>query len=178
MVSHSLIYAIRTAIYRPGDGTIGFNEFRQRMYDMGHNSHIEIPSKPHTDALNREEGLGRPDLAQGTKFDGGKTRLDLLSPSVLTEVGRVLTFGAQKYAPRNWEKGIDYSRCYGAALRHMIAWSGGERLDPEMKTHHLANAITNLMFVLHYELNPTLYSQFNDIPALAAQPEGENNARV
>ncbi len=42
----------------------------------------------------------------GTKFDGGKPRMDLLDPLWLAEVARVLGFGAQKYAAHNWRGGI------------------------------------------------------------------------
>lgn len=89
----------------------------------------------------------------GLKFDGGKLPWELLPEDALEEVVRVLQFGAQKYAARNWEKGIAHSRTYGAARRHMVAFfQKGERLDPETKTHHYANAICELLFALAFEL--------------------------
>ena len=43
----------------------------------------------------------------GMKYDSGKPRYDLLPPELLEEAAKVLTFGAQKYEPRNWEAGMD-----------------------------------------------------------------------
>lgn len=89
----------------------------------------------------------------GLKYDGGKVPFELLPEDVLEEVARVLAFGARKYAPRNWEKGIAHSRTYGAARRHMVAFfQKGETLDPETRTHHYANAICELAFALAFEL--------------------------
>jgi hypothetical protein len=85
------------------------------------------------------------------KADVGKVRVDLLPVHPLTEIARVLTFGATKYDERNWEKGFDWSRIYGAALRHLLAWWDGEDLDPETSMSHLAHAATCVMFLLEYE---------------------------
>ena len=64
----------------------------------------------------------------------------------------VLTIGAKKYEDRNWERGIKFSRCLGAALRHITAWWEGEELDPESGIHHLAHAICELLFLLAFSL--------------------------
>jgi hypothetical protein len=82
----------------------------------------------------------------GTKHDAEKTRLDLLSSSWLESVGKVLTFGARKYDSHNWRKGIARSRLVGAALRHLLAYNGGEDNDPETGLSHLAHASCCLMF--------------------------------
>lgn len=87
----------------------------------------------------------------GVKHDQDKTRLDLLPPELLLAVGDILTSGAKKYAERNWEKGMDWGRCYGAALRHMNAWWGGQDQDPETGRSHLWHAATNLAFLISYE---------------------------
>jgi len=85
------------------------------------------------------------------KYDEGKNRVDLIPILPLLEVGRVFTRGAVKYDDRNWEKGMPWSKLVGAALRHIYQFWGGERIDPEMGTHHLANAITCLFFLLEYD---------------------------
>lgn len=87
----------------------------------------------------------------GTKHDAGKVQVELLSPSWLIGVGRVLTFGAQKYAAHNWRKGIALSRLLGACLRHVLAYLGGEDLDPESGLSHLLHASCCLQFA--YELS-------------------------
>jgi hypothetical protein len=80
------------------------------------------------------------------KNDQEKTRLDLLSPIWIEGVGRVLTFGAKKYAAHNWRKGIAQSRLLGAALRHVFAFLGGEDNDPESGLSHLLHASCCLQF--------------------------------
>jgi hypothetical protein len=101
-------------------------------------------------------------LAEGTKYDEGKVPLDLLSPPVLIGTAQVLQFGAEKYDAYNWAKGISYSRVFSAMLRHLFAFWGGEAYDPETGLHHLLHANCCLMFLTHYELNPSTYSTFDD----------------
>jgi hypothetical protein len=87
----------------------------------------------------------------GLKYDGGKLPWELLPEDALEQVVRVLQFGAQKYAPRNWEKGIAYTRVYGAIRRHLVAWLKGEELDPETGISHLAHAACEILFALTFE---------------------------
>jgi len=86
------------------------------------------------------------------KFDRGKLRFDLLPPDALKAVVAIFTYGANKYADRNWEKGTNYGRLFGAAQRHLWNWWDGEENDPESGLHHLAHAITDILFLLSYEL--------------------------
>lgn len=89
---------------------------------------------------------------QGRKYDGGKLRYDLVPALALEEVVKVITKGAEKYDPENWKRVPEgRRRYYAAAMRHMEAWRKGERQD-EIGTHHIANAISNLMFILEKEL--------------------------
>ncbi len=80
------------------------------------------------------------------KYDQEKVQLELLSSSWLFGVGRVLTFGAKKYAAHNWRKGLQQSRLLGATLRHVLAYLGGEDLDQETGLPHLHHASCCLMF--------------------------------
>ena len=67
----------------------------------------------------------------GYKDDHDKIRMELIPPELLEAVGDILTFGAKKYADRNWEYGMKWSRPFGALMRHMWAWWRGEDKDPE-----------------------------------------------
>ena len=98
----------------------------------------------------------------GVKFDVGKTRYELLPPEFLESVAQILTFGAQKYADRNWERGMDWSRAYGALMRHMWAWWGGEDLDKETGKSHLWHAGCELAFLIAWEARGM--TQFDDRP--------------
>lgn len=89
---------------------------------------------------------------QGRKYDSGKLRYDLVPVMALEEVTRVITLGAEKYDPENWKNVPEGRRRYtAAAFRHIEAWRKGETTD-EIGTHHIANAISNLMFILEKEL--------------------------
>jgi len=95
----------------------------------------------------------------GRKYDEKKIRLDLLPVLALEEIGRVLTYGAQKYDDRNWEKGISYSRCWGALLRHGFSFWRGEDIDPETGLRHMAQLACNSLFILHYTLQDKQYRE-------------------
>ena len=88
----------------------------------------------------------------GTKHDGEKLRPDLIPWGPLEQVVQVLTFGARKYADDNWQHVLPGRKRYLAAgLRHVFAYAGGERLDEESGLHHIAHAITCLMFLLWHD---------------------------
>lgn len=88
---------------------------------------------------------------EGRKDDDEKLRFDLIDSDLLIELSKVLTFGAQKYGARNWEKGMKWSRVFGALMRHMWVWWKGEKCDPETNMPHLAHAAACVMFLLAYE---------------------------
>lgn len=84
----------------------------------------------------------------GTKFDGGKPRMDLLPTAPLVEISKVLGFGASKYSAHNWRGGIEYSRLIGSAYRHLAAFNDGEDYDPESGLPHLAHLGCCVVFLL------------------------------
>jgi dATP/dGTP diphosphohydrolase len=91
------------------------------------------------------------DAEVGRKDDGGKPRYDLIHPSLLNAVATVLEFGSRKYAARNWEKGIQYGRIFGAMMRHLWAWWGGAKYDTESGLSHLHHAACNLHFLIAFD---------------------------
>lgn len=92
---------------------------------------------------------------EGRKDDTGKLPYDLIAPEFLAGTAEILAFGAAKYAPRNWEKGMAWSRPFSALMRHMWAWWAGEKLDPETGKSHLWHACCCLMFLVAYEQRST-----------------------
>jgi len=87
----------------------------------------------------------------GVKFDHDKLPYDLIAPELLEATADVLKFGATKYGPRNWERGMLWSRPFGALMRHMWAWWRGESIDEETGKSHLHHAACCLMFLIAYE---------------------------
>ena len=90
-------------------------------------------------------------VAAGLKYDEDKIRTDLLPVNPIMGIAKVLTFGAKKYADRNWEKGIAWNRVYGALQRHLMAWWGGQDCDPETGLSHLSHAGCCIMFLMEFE---------------------------
>jgi hypothetical protein len=90
------------------------------------------------------------------KFDKGKVRMELLIsgvPRALLEVGKVLTYGAEKYAAHSWKNVPEAeSRYHSAQIRHQIATGTGEIHDQESGLLHLAHEACNVLFRLELEL--------------------------
>lgn len=88
----------------------------------------------------------------GTKYDTGKPRWDLLPVEEVEDVVKVFTFGAAKYQPYNWQlvKGARW-RYLSAMFRHVAEWMKGNRIDKETGLPHLAHAATNLLFLAWFD---------------------------
>lgn len=79
----------------------------------------------------------------------GKAPLEYIPLRVLPGVSKVLEHGASKYGIRNWRKDPILESTYKASvLRHLMAWSEGEELDPDSGLSHLYHIIAGCMVVL------------------------------
>lgn len=94
---------------------------------------------------------------KGLKFDSEKLRWDLLPIETIEEVVRILTFGAKKYAPNNWQlvEGAE-DRYYAALLRHLAEWRKGNLTDEESGLSHMSHVMCNVVFLLWLEQNKKL----------------------
>lgn len=119
---------------------------------------------------------------QALRYNEGKNRLGLMSIPALWQIGLVYTRGCDKYAERNWEKGLPYSQALDCALRHIFKWAAGHKWDAETGLHHLAHAAWNIIAALHMELSPDKYGRFDDLPnyrsAISNESITEYTARV
>ena len=92
----------------------------------------------------------------------GKPRPDLISPFMEERVGHWLRIGAAKYAERNWEHGMNFTRAVASLQRHLMQFKQGLRNED-----HLAAIICNAMFLIHYEEmieRGVLPAELNDMP--------------
>ncbi len=87
---------------------------------------------------------------EAVKFDGEKSRYDLIPGDSLEWLAKVYTFGASKYDDENWRKGMSWKRIFSAIMRHSWAWFRGEDLDPESGLPHLAHAAWGYFTLMHY----------------------------
>jgi hypothetical protein len=85
----------------------------------------------------------------GLKHDQGKPCWNFLPWEEVREIVKVLTYGAQKYPPNNWQRVKDpRARYFSALMRHLTAWWGGEEPDFESGLSHLAHAGCCLLFLM------------------------------
>ena len=110
-------------------------------------------------------GISRWNLNSNTdrakKFDGEKLRYELIPATPLRALAHVYTIGANKYAPRNWEKGLAWGRIFGAMMRHAWAWWRRERFDPQDGQHHLASVAWCAFALIEYEVT---HQELDDRP--------------
>ena len=98
---------------------------------------------------------------KGLRFNEGKTRYDLIPTFAQEQYAKVLTKGAEKYAERNWEKGMRWSKVLASLERHLQAIKRGEDYDSETGLLHSAHVMTNAAFITEYY---KIYPQGDDRP--------------
>lgn len=77
-------------------------------------------------------------------------RFDLLPAGPLQAVAEHFGRGAAKYEDRNWERGYDWSLSFGALQRHAWAFWGGEDIDAETGSPHLAAVAFHALALLEF----------------------------
>lgn len=130
------------------------------------------------------------------RYNKGKTRFGMLPTKPLEYLADVYTRGAHKYSvyedeegnqflgkdipleevykykliesgADNWRKGLPWMDTLDSVERHIEAWKGGEDLDQEIKTYHLANAAWGLFSILEfYKTHP----EMDDRPLSVLKP--------
>lgn len=104
---------------------------------------------------------------KGLRYNKGKVRLDLIPEFPINEIGKILTYGANKYTivnenddiietgDNNWKKGMSWKSIIASTKRHLSAFEKGEDYDKESNLLHIAHAATNLIFLLeYYKIHP------------------------
>lgn len=78
-----------------------------------------------------------------------KVQISTIPETVLVMIAAGMTEGARKYGRHNYRvKGVRASVYYDAAMRHLLAWYGGENMDKDSGLPHVAKAITSLCVLL------------------------------
>ena len=124
--------------------------------------------------IKRDDGMlempkecsGFEEHIEGKKYDEGKNRMGLVLQgfsNALWEVGRVGTFGANKYGENNWMY-LDNakSRYLDALCRHLFQYMEGYYYDGESKLPHLAHMCWNALALLKFESELTHEPPKND----------------
>lgn len=114
-------------------------------------------------------------MLTGRKDDAGKDPWSLLPFDAVRAIVKVLQYGAGKYAPRDWEGGMLWSRPFDALLRHLTAWWEGERADPETGMSHLWHAGCCAVFLISYEIRGV---GIDDRPVSLSSRSSEHSERT
>lgn len=77
-------------------------------------------------------------------------RYDLLPVGPLRAVARHYGVGAAKYDDHNWRKGYEWSKSYAALQRHLAAFWGGEDIDAETGSPHLAAVVFHCLALMEF----------------------------
>lgn len=87
---------------------------------------------------------------EALRFNENKPRYDLLEPHAIHELVKVFTKGSEKYADRNWEKGMKWSKMLASLKRHLAAFEQGEDYDKESNLNHMAHVAWNALGLVTY----------------------------
>lgn len=92
---------------------------------------------------------GKAPHEAGSKLDAGKNRLGLVLggfANALQEVGKVGTYGANKYSDNGWMEVVNgQDRYTDAMLRHVFKDLAGEDRDPDSGLLHASHAAWNAL---------------------------------
>lgn len=80
------------------------------------------------------------------RHNTGKKRWSLVHFKSLEPMVDVLEFGAKKYAPENWKKGLNRKEILESTQRHLAAMIDGEVIDPESNLLHSGHIQCNMQF--------------------------------
>lgn len=108
---------------------------------------------------------------KGTKIE----QYALIPVEPLRQLAEMCGRGAQKYAPRNWERGYEWSKSYSALQRHANAfWSGEDEIpqtpegvddDPTAGVHHLIAVAWHALAMVEWkQTHPELDDRPNGLP--------------
>lgn len=99
------------------------------------------------------ELVKEPEENLGLRYNTGKLKFSLIPAHWTRSLAEILTKGANKYAPRNWETGLVHSEVLDSLHRHLDAFLGGERYDPETKCHHLGHVAWNALALMTFDIS-------------------------
>lgn len=92
---------------------------------------------------------------KGMKFGAEKLRWDLLPWEELRDVVEILTVGAEKYEPNNWQQVEDPEKAFFRPLQgHIMDWHHKSKIDDEeggSGKSHLAHAVCNALFLMWFD---------------------------
>jgi hypothetical protein len=96
--------------------------------------------------------LKTPRKDHGMRYNDGKLKWSYVHFQSMEPMVRVLMFGAQKYEPHNWQKGLNKVEILESMQRHLAKMMDGEENDPESGLSHIGHIMCNAMFWSYMDL--------------------------
>ena len=90
-------------------------------------------------------------MEKGLRYNKEKLKWSLVDFESLEEMVKVLEFGAEKYEPDNWKRGLPTLEICESLLRHVFAYMRGEDIDPESGRSHIGHILCNGMFLSYMQ---------------------------
>jgi uncharacterized DUF497 family protein len=84
---------------------------------------------------------------EGLRHNKGKPKWSLVPQSALLPMVEVLEFGAKKYQPNQWKKGLSITEVCESLKRHLDAFMESEDNDSESGLSHIGHIQCNAMFL-------------------------------
>lgn len=88
------------------------------------------------------------------RFNSGKLKWSLVDFNALIPMVQVLMYGAKKYTPNNWKKGLSKNEILESMLRHAFELLEGNLIDEESKEEHIGHIMCNALFYSYFTQNP------------------------
>ena len=88
--------------------------------------------------------------SKGLRYNEGKRKWSLVHFKSLEPMIEVLEYGATKYAPKNWQKGLEKDEILESLQRHVAKLFDGEEIDQESGLHHIGHIMCNAMFYSYF----------------------------
>jgi hypothetical protein len=85
------------------------------------------------------------------RYNTNKRKWSLVHFRSLEPLVKALEFGANKYEPDNWKKGLDKKEILDSLQRHLAALIDGESLDNESGIKHVGHIMANCMFYEYFD---------------------------
>lgn len=116
---------------------------------------IKRCSQRYQDASEKEE--------KGLRSNNKKLKWSLVDYKALEPMVEVLEFGAKKYAPNNWKKGLPVTEICESLLRHTYDFLNGEDKDEESQISNVGHILCNAMFLSYMLQNkPELNDRYKN----------------
>lgn len=96
------------------------------------------------------------------RHNQNKLRWNLVDFKSVEEMLKVLEFGAVRYAPDNWKKGLNKEEILESTQRHLVELFNNNTIDDDSKLHHMGHIMCNAMFYLFHERNGTFVKERNN----------------